>query len=118
MSISMTRDKMLEWLKSEISKCGYCGFCEPVCPTLPHGLHRGYGPRGRVNMIHQMVFGNLVTRESLASLYSCLTCAACNTQCPARMDVARAIRVARALYNAGVFGEPKHEIVIKVKHTS
>lgn len=102
-------------LRAEVAKCSFCGFCEHVCPTLPFGLHRGYGPRGRVRMIYHMLFDGLVTEETLSSIFSCLTCAACTTQCPARVDVAGVVRAAKALYLAKESGKPRHRIAVRLR---
>ncbi len=94
-----------EWALEEASKCLYCGFCEAVCPTLPHGPHRGYGPRGRVTIVYRLLSGKPVTEETVASLFSCLGCRACTLRCPVSIDVAELVRVARSLYLQGVFGK-------------
>ena len=89
-----------EWLEQEVSKCVYCGFCEAVCPTLHAGGHRGYGPRGRINIIKKIVRdGEEPTPEALNSLYTCLLCGACDLQCPVGIRIAQAIREARPLVN-------------------
>ncbi|MCE4603941.1 MAG: 4Fe-4S dicluster domain-containing protein [Aeropyrum sp.] len=86
-----------EFLIVETSKCIYCGFCEPVCPTLPHGRHRGYGPRGRVFIARLVALEDFYTDGDEESLYSCLLCGACNEVCPARIDIVRVVREARSL---------------------
>ncbi|BAN89844.1 (Fe-S)-binding protein [Aeropyrum camini] len=90
-------DGTLEFLKVETSKCIYCGFCEPVCPTLPFGKHRGYGPRGRVFSARLVALDGKATEGDLESLYSCLLCGACMEVCPARIDIVSVVRAARAL---------------------
>ncbi len=86
-----------EYVESEASKCIYCGFCEPVCPTLPEGPHRGYGPRGRVYLSLVLARENGLSREALLSLYSCLLCYACHEVCPAEVDIVGVVRAARRL---------------------
>jgi len=82
----------------EAHRCIYCGFCEAVCPTRPLGPHRGYGPRGRLLIARRLAGAEIpVTGQAVESLYTCLLCAACNTKCPAGIDIAGAIRDARAL---------------------
>jgi len=83
-------------LIAEASKCVYCGFCEPLCPTLRPGGHRGYGPRGRVNIALMLVNGYKGS-EVYSSLYTCLLCAACNTACPAKIDIVKVVRLARVI---------------------
>lgn len=90
------RPRMLE----EAGKCAYCGFCEAVCPTLPHGRHRGYGPRGRVLLSAHLASGGKASQEVLSSIYTCLTCAACTLKCPAGIDIPGLIRQARAILAA------------------
>lgn len=89
------------YLLREASRCIYCGFCEPVCPTLPPGRHRGYGPRGRVNIARMIALEGRATREDELSIYSCLLCGACNEVCPARIDIVGVVRAARALMAGG-----------------
>lgn len=89
-----TRRLLLE----EANKCVYCGFCESVCPTLPLGPHRGYGPRGRVTLLKEwLADGSAPSAEALSSFYSCLLCNACSVVCPAHIRVGDLMRDARAL---------------------
>ncbi|MET1127863.1 MAG: (Fe-S)-binding protein [Thermoproteota archaeon] len=92
---------LAEWLRAETSKCAYCGFCEPLCPTLSFGPHRGYGPRGRVNVVRYALEEGLLTKEALSSLYSCILCAACVKGCPAGIDIPGVVRAARSLAHTG-----------------
>ncbi len=87
------RSRLLE----EAGKCAYCGFCEAVCPTLPYGRHRGYGPRGRVLLTAHLARGGKASPEVLSSIYTCLTCAACTLKCPAGIDIPALVRAARSL---------------------
>ncbi|MET1101056.1 MAG: (Fe-S)-binding protein [Pyrodictiaceae archaeon] len=99
-------------LLREAERCLYCGFCEAVCPTLEHGLHRGYGPRGRLSVIVYMTSAGKVTPEAVASLYSCLTCGACTVKCPLSINVAKLVKTARSLYVSGFFREKALEAPI------
>lgn len=86
-------------IKTEIIKntmnCSYCGFCEWVCPTLKAYNIRHYGPRGRVNAIIFAVKDHLWTSESLNSIFSCILCQACTSQCPAGIKIEKIIRLFR-----------------------
>jgi len=86
-----------EWIIEEASRCFYCGFCEALCPTLPLGVHRGYGPRGRVR-IALYIARHGFTLEAVKAVYSCLLCAACTLKCPANIDIPALVRAARTLY--------------------
>ncbi|MFN4046242.1 MAG: 4Fe-4S dicluster domain-containing protein [Acidilobaceae archaeon] len=85
----------------EAEKCVYCGFCEPLCPTLYPGGHRGYGPRGRVNIALNVLRNGKPAGEALKSMYSCLLCGACSLVCPAKIDVVGVVRAFRALKLGG-----------------
>lgn len=95
----------------EASKCLFCGFCEPVCPTLEHGIHRGYGPRGRVYIVLNMLAHSEATRETLAAIYSCLLCGSCVVKCPIGVDVPSIIRAARKLLGTGAISSDMRLLV-------
>jgi Fe-S oxidoreductase len=80
--------------------CGYCGFCEHVCPTHVLVRRRHYGPRGRVAAAERIARGEKVSRGMLESLYTCLLCRACLYECPTGIDVAELVRSARAILNS------------------
>jgi len=92
----------LDQLLREAQRCLYCGFCEPSCPTLRHGPHRGYGPRGRVTLIRLLLEGRLeATPGMVESLYTCLLCRRCEQSCPSGVPVAALVRGARSLAAQG-----------------
>jgi len=91
----------------EASKCLFCGFCEAVCPTLQHGIHRGYGPRGRVNLVLDVLQRGGATPEATASLFSCLLCGSCVVKCPLRIDIPGLMRKTRFLLVSGELEHPK-----------
>ncbi len=82
-------------------RCSWCGFCESVCPTFLLTRDKALGPRGRVwlfiaLMTGQINFDNL-TKHTIESTYSCLTCKACINVCPVRIDVPILMTMARRL---------------------
>lgn len=77
--------------------CGFCGFCEHVCPTYMLVRRRHYSPRGRVAAAKRVARGEPLTPGLLESLYTCLLCKACLYECPTGIDVAELVRQARAL---------------------
>ncbi len=87
------------YIRAETSKCMFCGFCEALCPTLYHGPHRGYGPRGRVNLARLIARGEASFTDSVVeSMYSCLLCKACHLKCPGGIDIVGVVRATRSLY--------------------
>ena len=110
---SRSLESVFEWSLREAGKCMYCGFCEAVCPTLPHGPHRGYGPRGRVVIARRVLEEKRASREALASLFSCLACRACSFKCVAGIDIAGLVVAVRRLYSSGFFGKPSYDFVVE-----
>lgn len=88
----------MEVLKLEVlreaTKCSYCGFCEWVCPTLRG--NRILGPRGRVTVASLMLREGLESKAGVDSVFSCLLCGACLTQCPAGVDIVKIVRLMRS----------------------
>lgn len=69
--------------------CIKCGFCEPVCPTIPAFKNSPvYGPRGRILLLREIYRGEFPLNERIRDpYYSCLNCKACYEVCPAEVDV-------------------------------
>jgi len=83
---------------SDLLKCSYCGFCEWICPTqYAKDNYRVFGPRGRVNMIILFLREGLWSDILVESIYTCLLCKACTTQCPAGIEIEKDIRLFRQL---------------------
>ena len=81
----------------EAEKCMYCGFCEAVCPTIIHGPHRGYGPRGRIQLIKTILTRGNTSKAIIDSIYTCTLCAACIEKCPAKINIVDLIIYARSI---------------------
>ncbi len=91
--------KLRAYIRAETGKCMFCGFCEALCPTLVLGPHRGYGPRGRINLARLIANGEVSYSTELAeSVFSCLLCEACHLKCPGGIDIVGVVRATRALY--------------------
>ncbi len=84
------------WRRFSFDICVDCGRCDLVCPALAAG--RPLSPRALVQMLGSEVRGSqpagggdgdLFTRGVLneATVWSCLTCWACATECPAWIDL-------------------------------
>jgi len=106
-----SKEELLSKLKYEVFRCAFCGFCEYACPTIRYAnFRRQYGPRGRIQLIWMALRDGLVTRASLEGIYSCLECGACTLHCPAKINIAEAVRAFRTLVSHGVIkveGEPE-----------
>jgi len=87
---------MISRALAEASKCTWCGFCEYVCPTYNVLRQRHYGPRGRLALLTAAYERGNPSSALLRAVYVCLLCGACNTVCPANIDVVEAMRIARA----------------------
>ncbi len=57
---------------------------------------RAYGPRGRVTIAHVMLREGLESDIGYKAIFTCLLCSACNTQCPAGVDIVEVIRGIRS----------------------
>jgi len=78
------------------STCSYCGFCEWVCPTLQVMRLRIFGPRGRVTVASVVLREGIISRAGYEAIFTCLLCGACNTQCPAGVDVVEVVKNIRS----------------------
>ncbi len=112
MNTEKTFEQLAEQAHREAAKCMYCGFCEAVCPTLYHGPHRGYGPRGRLLVAKTLLETKNPTPEALASIYSCLACRACTVKCVVGIEVGVVMHTLRYLYSKGYFGKPDFDKVV------
>lgn len=86
----------LQNLKSEVERCIRCGFCVYCCPSwLAHGKFEYYSPRGRVILMNSILNGEVKLEDVVESIYSCNTCRRCLLDCPAGIDVAELVILAR-----------------------
>ncbi len=69
------------------SKCMECGFCISACPT--HALldDEPDGPRGRVAISQDLLYGDgPVSEKAVLHMDRCLSCLACTRSCPYGVD--------------------------------
>ena len=62
-----------------LRKCVHCGFCLATCPTYNLLGDELDSPRGRIDLMKQMLEGQPVTHRTQLHLDRCLTCRACET---------------------------------------
>ena len=80
-----------------IRKCVHCGFCTATCPTYVLLGDERDSPRGRIELIRQMLeTGGPPPASTVTHIDRCLSCLACTTTCPSGVDYAQLIDHARA----------------------
>ena len=71
-----------------VSQCSRCGYCEQACPTYLATGDESKSPRGRNQLLRQLLEGKLVDKASAEEAFStCLLCGACQTACYAKVPV-------------------------------
>ena len=79
-----------------IRSCVRHGFCPQTCPTYLLTGDENDSPRGRIDLIHDMLASDSAPNAStVAHLDSCLSCLGCETTCAARVDYRALIDHAR-----------------------
>ncbi len=81
---------------SKWADCVHCGMCLEACPTYQETGEEQQSPRGRVYLIKAVAEGKIDIDEAFAkSVFDCLDCRACETACPADVQVGGLIEEAR-----------------------
>ncbi len=76
--------------------CVHCGLCLEACPTYLETGHEHQSPRGRVHLIKSVAEGKVEMDEAFMDpVFTCLDCRACETACPANVQVGGLIEEAR-----------------------
>lgn len=71
-----------------VAQCSRCGYCEQACPTYVATGEEAKSPRGRNQIVRQMIEGKLDDpAAAMEALSTCLTCGACTTACYAKVPV-------------------------------
>ncbi len=79
-----------------IDDCVHCGFCLPTCPTYVLWGEEMDSPRGRIQLMQQVVDGAPVSEAMVGHWDACLGCMACVTACPSGVQYDRLIEQTRA----------------------
>ena len=78
-------------------RCIGMGKCRsatgPMCPSYQASAEERYSTRGRAHLLHELMRGDLIqdkwdNPEIADSLEHCLSCKACKTSCPTKVDIA------------------------------
>ncbi len=80
-----------------LRSCVHCGFCLPVCPTYNLLLNETDSPRGRIYLIKNILEGEGITKKSIKHLDRCLTCRACEANCPSGVKYGYLLDIGRDL---------------------
>ena len=99
--MNINSEEIIQEIVDEVSKCNYCGFCEWVCTTYRVTKNRYFSPRGRVNLIKLALMPNSKSELNLLdivdSIYTCVLCRACETQCPIGIKITKVVMLCRSL---------------------
>jgi glycolate oxidase iron-sulfur subunit len=81
---------------AKFSECVHCGMCLEACPTYQQTGLEAHSPRGRVYLIKSVAEGKLTLNDFFADpVNTCLDCRACETACPAGVQVGALVEEAR-----------------------
>ncbi|MGC8660564.1 MAG: (Fe-S)-binding protein [Desulfomonilaceae bacterium] len=84
-------------LREEVYKCIKCGLCMNACPVYKQLYFEGASPRGKVQLIKQVIEGNLEPSDHFLDLmFTCLLCENCSVNCPSGLKVDRLMKAMRA----------------------
>ncbi len=78
-----------------VADCVHCGFCLPGCPTYTLWHEEMDSPRGRINIMAQLLAGTPVDQVVAGHVDRCLGCLACVTACPSGVRYDRLIEATR-----------------------
>ena len=79
-----------------IRRCVHCGICNAVCPTYRLSGNEADGPRGRIYQIKQLLENEAPAAGNLHRyLDHCLTCRACESVCPAKVEYGKLAEIGR-----------------------
>nr|WP_274650856.1 (Fe-S)-binding protein [Paenibacillus humicola] len=82
--------------EDKFSQCVHCGICLEACPTYQQTGLEAHSPRGRVYLIKSVAEGKIDLNEYFADpVGTCLDCRACETACPANVQVGSLVEEAR-----------------------
>ncbi len=83
--------------EQQLRACVHCGICTATCPTYVLLGDELDGPRGRIQLIQDMLEKNVRPSAKVTThIDRCLSCLACVSTCPSGVQYPRLIDAARA----------------------
>lgn len=103
--------------EEKYSQCVHCGMCLESCPTYQETHLEPHSPRGRVYLIKSVAEGKMELNKFFEDpINTCLDCRACETACPANVQVGSLVEEARGqMYKADPpkgFAKIMHELFL------
>ncbi|MCW2277390.1 (Fe-S)-binding protein [Heliophilum fasciatum] len=87
----------LEAAQEQMMQCMKCGNCQAVCPLYAETMHEGAVARGKIRLAVDVLEGKLAPSHELLDKFAlCLTCKACEANCPCDVRCVDIILAARA----------------------
>jgi glycolate oxidase iron-sulfur subunit len=83
--------------ESILRSCVHCGFCTATCPTYQLLGDELDGPRGRIYLLKNLLEENTIDDRAVKHLDRCLTCRACETNCPSGVKYSRLLEIGKEL---------------------
>ena len=84
-------------IREEVHNCIKCGLCLTPCPVYKQLCFEGASPRGKVQLIKNVLEGKLEPSENFHRLlFTCLLCETCTANCPSGLKVDRLMKAMRA----------------------
>jgi Fe-S oxidoreductase len=78
---------MTSKINQTLEKCFHCGLCKANCPVYNTLLNETVGPRGKAILLKKGILDKV--------FYSCSLCKSCESECPAKVELADEIKNAR-----------------------
>ncbi|MFW9987532.1 MAG: FAD-linked oxidase C-terminal domain-containing protein [Candidatus Odinarchaeota archaeon] len=95
-TLKKQNDKLLEL------KCMRCGFCIS-CPSRIEYKIETYSPRGRLNLLNGLVYGDLKLNDLIIKvLHTCTLCGLCQIKCPAGVNTIEIFEKAREIIHKNI----------------
>ncbi len=79
--------KEIKLLNDQTAICTLCGSCNSSCPVYEIELTEPNSPRGKINLIKEVMAGHLSESQQIKELISvCLFCGYCQDSCSKGVD--------------------------------